>query len=121
MDRYLYLSINLFSIFIPIIFSFHPRLKFYKNFSSLFLGFLLMIPLFIIWDIWFTEKSYWGFNSEYLLGINIFNLPLEECLFFICIPFSCIYTYHVVWTLSKNKSHNSMRKTTVILSVVLFF
>ena len=121
MDRYLYLSINLFSIFIPIIFSFHPRLKFYKNFSSLLLGFLLMIPLFIIWDIWFTENSYWGFNSEYLLGINIFNLPLEECLFFICIPFSCIYTYHVVWTLSKNKSHNSMRKTTVILSVVLFF
>ena len=121
MDRYLYLSINLFSIFIPIIFSFHPRLKFYKNFSSLLLGFLLMIPLFIIWDIWFTENSYWGFNSEYLLGINIFNLPLEECLFFICIPFSCIYTYHVVWTLSKNKSHNSMRKTTVVLSVVLFF
>ena len=120
MDRYLYLFINLFSIFIPIIFSFHPRLRFYKFFSSLLIGLLLMIPLFIFWDVWFTENGFWGFNSEYLLGLNVFNLPLEECLFFICIPFCCVFTYHVVWTLSKNKSHNSMRKTTVFLSVVLF-
>ena len=58
MDRYLYLSINLFSIFIPVVFSFHPRLKFYKNFSSFLIGLLLMIPLFVVWDVWEKEDDY---------------------------------------------------------------
>tara|TARA_B100001287_G_scaffold137918_1_gene116129 strand:+ start:1645 stop:2208 length:564 start_codon:yes stop_codon:yes gene_type:complete len=78
-----------------------------------------MTPVFIIWDIWFTRNGIWGFNSEYILGINIFNLPLEEWLFFICIPFSCIFTYHVVWTLSKDKTSYNMRSFTILLSASL--
>ena len=80
-----------------------------------------MLPVFIIWDIWFTRNSIWGFNSEYIMGVNVFNLPLEEWLFFICIPFSCIFTYHVVWTLSKDKTRYNMRSFTILLSVSLLF
>ncbi|MGI4804304.1 MAG: lycopene cyclase domain-containing protein, partial [Janthinobacterium lividum] len=49
--------------------------------------------VFLIWDVVFTVKGVWSFNPNYILGINFFRLPLEEILFFLTIPFSCIFIY----------------------------
>ena len=89
-----YFWIDFLTIIIPFIFSFHPQLKFSKNFKSFFIANSLTALLFIGWDILFTKIGVWGFNSNYVLGIYFFNLPVEEILFFICIPFSCLFTYH---------------------------
>ena len=121
MHHYLYLIILISSIFVPFIFTFHKRLKFHHHFKFLAFGLILMLFIFIPWDIWFTEMGIWGFNEYYISGLYFFNLPLEECLFFICIPFCCIFTYHVVWTLSVDKSFKSMKNTSFILSIILFF
>lgn len=121
MHRYLYLIILISSIFVPFIFTFHKRLKFHHHFKFLAFGLILMLFIFIPWDIWFTEMGIWGFNEYYISGVYFFNLPLEECLFFIFIPFCCIFTYHVVWTLSVDKSFKSMKNTSFTLSIILFF
>ena len=88
--------------------------------SSFSIIFFALLSIFIPWDIWFTENGIWGFNEYYISGIYLLNLPLEECLFFICIPFCCIFTYHVVWTLSNDKSFNPMKNVSFILSIILF-
>ncbi len=84
---------DLLSLSVPFLVSFHPRLRLYREWPALFATiFLAMIP-YIIWDVYFTVKGYWGFNPTYLTGHYLFSLPLEEWLFFICIPYACVFTH----------------------------
>ena len=89
----LYLLLDLLSLSVPFLVSFHPRLRLYREWPALFAAiFLAMIP-YIIWDVYFTVHGYWGFNPTYLTGHYLFSLPLEEWLFFICIPYACVFTH----------------------------
>ncbi|APY11970.1 lycopene cyclase [Seonamhaeicola sp. S2-3] len=94
--NYLYLLLNLGSLSIPFLFSFHPKLKFYKLWKPLFISIFLSMLIFIPWDIIFTSEGFWGFNNTYFLGIKLFNLPIEEWLFFICIPYACVFTHYAL-------------------------
>jgi len=93
MDNYLYLAINLSAISIPFACSFEHRVKYFNKFLSFAPSFLLTVTFFIIWDIFFTEWGIWGFNENYLIGINLFGLPIEEWLFFLCIPYSSLFIH----------------------------
>jgi lycopene cyclase domain-containing protein len=89
-----YLLINFFSAIVPFLFSFYPAIRFDKQFRAFFAGNVIASVCFIVWDILFTAQNIWGFNDTYTLGYKLFNLPVEEVLFFVCIPFACVFTYH---------------------------
>ena len=93
MNNYYYLFINIFTISFPLLRSFEHRLHFISRWKGLFLGISISGFVFIVWDIMFTKMGIWGFNPTYLTGINIVNLPLEEWLFFITVPYACLFIY----------------------------
>lgn len=84
------------SISIPLIRSFEPRIRFFRNYKALFSGIFVMMLVFIPWDIVFTQHKIWSFNHDYVLGLYIAGLPLEEWLFFIVIPYCVMFSYEVL-------------------------
>lgn len=117
-----YLWINILTVLVPFIFSFHPKLNFYKKFRYFFPANLLVATIFILWDIYFTKNGVWGFNPDYISGIYFSNLPVEEILFFICIPFACVFTYHSLNLFTEIKWKRSTEDSFIIgLSSVLIF
>ena len=93
MDSYLYLILNLSVISVPFIFSFYPKTEFWSVWKNLIPGLIIMDLLYLTWDIIFTKLDIWSFNDKYLIGYSFLNLPVEEWLFFICIPYASLFIH----------------------------
>jgi lycopene cyclase domain-containing protein len=91
--KFTYLLINFLTIFFPVILSFDKRVQFFKQWKFILPGLLISGAVFLVWDYIFTIADVWSFNPDYVTGIWLFNLPVEEILFFITVPFACIFIY----------------------------
>ena len=60
------------------------------------ISFITIGSVFIISDMILVNNQIWSFNSDFTLGIKLGNLPIEEILFFLIIPFSCILIYELI-------------------------
>lgn len=89
----LYLLLDALTIFFPMVLSFDSRVHYFAKWRSVFLATAIVAIPFLIWDAIFTENQFWGFNEDYLVGLNVGNLPIEEVLFFFVVPFACVFVY----------------------------
>jgi lycopene cyclase domain-containing protein len=98
-------------------YSFEKKMRFIQWWKEVFLSISIVAAFFIIWDIIFTNQGVWGFNPTYLIGFDILNLPLEEWLFFICIPYASIFIHYAFQYFLPNKKLS--KSTTKIITIAL--
>lgn len=95
-EQLTYLLVDFFCILVPFVSSFHPRIRFYRQWRNFWLPCVLTAAFFIVWDVWFTRHGVWSFNSVYVCGIYFFSLPLEEYMFFVCVPYASVFTWFCI-------------------------
>lgn len=116
----IYLLLHLFTISFPLIRSFENRIQYAKKWIALFPAIFLTGTFFIIWDVIFTQNGVWGFNENYLIGYSILNLPVEEWMFFITVPFASVFIYECVkFFLPKIRNSSLLKTTTIALGLSL--
>ena len=94
--KYTYLLLMLGTLLFPFLLSFDRKVHFYRRWRFLAPSILIPAVIFIIWDVAFTKRGIWHFNDAFTLGLDIFSLPIEEWLFFLFVPYACVFVYDVV-------------------------
>jgi lycopene cyclase domain-containing protein len=116
----LYAWLMLFSFIGPFALSFDKKVAFYKNWPGLFLGIFLNGLIFILWDGWFVREGVWGFNPDFIHGLSFNNLPVEEWLFFIVVPYASVFIYSCIKAYVPNQPlENHSNKITLFAAVVI--
>ena len=91
-----YMLILIVSGAVPFLLSLYPPLNFYRNIKALFYSITLIVLVFGAWDIFSTFRGHWHFNPSNVWSARIINLPVEEVLFFVVVPFCCILSWELL-------------------------
>lgn len=92
-SHYTYFLILVASLAGPLALSFDKKVGFYKQWKYVFPAMVIPALFYIIWDVYFTRLGVWSFNDNYITGIKLAGLPLEEILFFFIVPYCCVFIY----------------------------
>ena len=92
-NRYTYLFLDAATILGPLFLSFDKKVAFYKSIPNFLKSMLITSTLYVFWDILFTHNHVWKFNREFLIDKFLLNLPIEEYIFFLVVPYACLFIY----------------------------
>jgi len=96
MKKYLYAIIPLVVILGPLAMSFDSKVNFIQYLFPVLISTLVISAVYIFWDVLVTRAGHWRFNDEFVGKARFLDLPLGEWLFFIGVPYACLFIYEVV-------------------------
>lgn len=97
---------------------FYPSFIF-PNLKAALLSIFFVSLIFIVWDIKVNNK-WWLFNEKYITGIKIFDLPIEEIIFFPIVSFSCLIIWVNLNQVFKLEEGSSFLITVSFILLVIF-
>lgn len=69
----------------------------YRQWRRLLLTLLMVLPVFVAWDLYAIAAGHWSFDPEQTTGMLLpGDLPVEELLFFVVIPVCALLSVEAV-------------------------
>lgn len=72
------------------------RTRVLRRWQRLLLAVVPVVIVFGLWDSFAIANGHWYFDQRSVTGVTVGNLPLDEILFFIVIPYCAILTLEAV-------------------------
>lgn len=121
---WLYATLMISTISVPLVLSFDRKLQFFRQWKHLFPAMLMVALSYIVVDILFTHFGVWGFNARYHSAITMLGLPLEEWLFFFAVPYASIFLHDALvlyfpWLRLSQKTGNTLTGLLIVATMLL--
>lgn len=100
--KFEYLLFNFVVLAGPLAYSFEKNINFRQYWREAFGGIFGSLLVYVAWDSAVTNR-HWYFNAPYMLDFRFFKLPIEEWLFFITVPYACLFVREVLKLVVKNR------------------
>jgi len=112
-----YLFLQLIYLVIPAVVSFKNNMRFAFRLRYLVPAVVFSGAIFVMWNMRFDQLGIWNYNPEYITGIYLVSVPVEEWLSFLLIPVSGAYVFD--WMKIKLEKFEQ-QNIFVAISLVLF-
>jgi lycopene cyclase domain-containing protein len=112
-----YLIFNLVVVAGPLSLSFIKSVCYFKKWKYALYAIVPVFIPFILWDALVTGRHWW-FNTEYISGLYFLGLPIEECMFFISVPFSVLFIWEIFAVKTRNRISNHLKKVKFLFLIL---
>lgn len=92
----LYVRIDLLVLALPLALSFDRKVAFRRKWPQVFAAIAAVVAVFGAWDAWMAARGIWSFNPVYAGEFRWLHLPPGEWLFFVCVPYACLFVLECV-------------------------
>ena len=110
MGPYEYLILMAACVAITLPLEFLLRARVYRRLPLMLPSIAVVVVIFGAWDLLGIAREHWTYNPEFITGINLGILPLEELVFFIVIPLCALLSYEGVSTVLRFFANRKRRE-----------
>ncbi len=103
-----YLLFDLLVLSAPLVIGAWRPAWFYDRIGAALRATVIVAVPFIAWDAAVAGRHWW-FDERYVLGPELFGLPLEECLFFVAVPLACLFAWETVLVAPRARASAGLR------------
>ena len=101
MQHYQYLLLMLGCLVITLPLELVLGARVYARWRLAVLALVPTVLLFTVWDVSGIVRLHWTYTPDFITGVHLGVMPLEELVFFIVIPICGLLTYEAVGTVLK--------------------
>lgn len=77
------------------------KVKLFSSTKNMLIFYLIFVIIGVVWDQYAIFRGHWTYKSEYLTGVRIGYMPLDDYLFGFIVTYFGLVLYKVVEKYSK--------------------